>query len=284
MVSDVIATNPPKEVVHPHDHNSFALEDGRFTEDAYRTKRLSVVDTEAIGDRNASVIEREQYPTPTEEEATTLRKVAGNIPNTAWLLCLVEFSERASYYGVKTVFSNFMQFPLPKGGNGAGAPPPGSEETAGALGRGIGFSVPMGLLFTFLSYVIPIFGGWIADAKIGRFRAILIGVLICGISHIIMICGAIPSVLQAGNGMAPFIVSFLLLAFGAVGVGRVVQAQMALSAVAREAARQAALSPLPPGGSAADAKQDGESRGQYVARGYGLNTAVVSVEPFSCNG
>jgi Flp pilus assembly protein TadG len=70
----------------------------------------------------------------------------------------------------------------------------------------------------------------------------------------------------------------LLLAFGAVGVGRVIQAQMALSAVAREAARQAALAPLPPGGSAAYAKVSGESRGQFVAQGYGLKTAVVSVD------
>jgi hypothetical protein len=61
---------------------------------------------------------------------------------------VVEFAERASYYGVKTVFSNFMQFPLPKGGNGAGAPPKGTELTAGALGRGIQFSVAIGLLFT----------------------------------------------------------------------------------------------------------------------------------------
>lgn len=75
----------------------------------------------------------------------------------------------------------------------------------------------MGLLFLFLAYIIPIFGGYIADTKLGRFKTILIGVLICGISHIIMICGAIPSVLQAGHGIAPFMISLFLLAIGAVG-------------------------------------------------------------------
>jgi len=43
------------------------------------------------------------------------RKVPGVIPLTAFLLCLAECAERASYYGVRTVFSNFMQFPLPVG-------------------------------------------------------------------------------------------------------------------------------------------------------------------------
>jgi dipeptide/tripeptide permease len=33
----------------------------------------------------------------------------------AYALCLVEFAERASYYGSQTLFSNFVEFPLPKG-------------------------------------------------------------------------------------------------------------------------------------------------------------------------
>lgn len=73
----------------------------------------------------------------------------------------------------------------------------------------------MGLLFTFLSYTLPIFGGWLADAKIGRFKAIVWGVVIGGISHVIMIGGAAPSLLRAGKGLAPFLVSFFLLAIGA---------------------------------------------------------------------
>lgn len=55
------------------------------------------------------------YPLPTEEESKTLRKVAGSLPWVSFALCLVEFAERASYYGAKTVFSNFIQFPLPEG-------------------------------------------------------------------------------------------------------------------------------------------------------------------------
>lgn len=90
------------------------MEDGKATEDPDFARRVSVTDIEAKGERTASVVERETYPPPTEEEAQTLRKIPDSIPITAYMLCLVEFAERASYYGVQTVFSNFMQYPLPK--------------------------------------------------------------------------------------------------------------------------------------------------------------------------
>lgn len=57
----------------------------------------------------------EKYPVPTEEEKIRLRRVHGTVPWIAWMLCIVEFAERASYYGASQIFSNFMQFPLPKG-------------------------------------------------------------------------------------------------------------------------------------------------------------------------
>lgn len=136
------------------------------------------------------------------------------MPPVAYALCAVEFAERASYYGASTVFSNFMQFPLPAGGNGAGAPPRGTQETAGALGKGLQFSNAFTLLFMFLAYVTPILGAWIADTRLGRYKTIAIGVAICGVAHIIMIIGGIPSVIQAGHAVGPFILSLLILAFG----------------------------------------------------------------------
>lgn len=209
-----MATRVPDAVVLPHGSNSFALGDGSATLDPDMAKRLSV-DVEAVDERGASTIEQEQYPVPTEDEIRTLRKVVDHIPAVAYLICVVELAERASYYGASSVFANFMQFPLPSGGDGAGAPPAGTQETAGALGKGLQFSNAMVLVFMFLAYIIPIFGGWVADTKLGRLETILLGVLICGISHIIMICGAIPSVLEAGQGIAPFVLSLLLLAIGA---------------------------------------------------------------------
>ena len=113
---DFIASRPPKEVVEPHGRSSFALQDGVST--SIDAKRLSI-DMEAIAEaeRSGSVVDKEKYPVPTEEELKTLRKVSDNIPTVAYLLCIVEFAERASYYGVQTIFANFLEYPLPKGMN-----------------------------------------------------------------------------------------------------------------------------------------------------------------------
>jgi proton-dependent oligopeptide transporter, POT family len=52
-------------------------------------------------------------------------------------------------------------------------------------------------------------GGWLADAKWGRFRIICVG-----IAHVIMVIAAIPSILQAGHAYAPFMISVYILALG----------------------------------------------------------------------
>jgi TadE-like protein len=67
----------------------------------------------------------------------------------------------------------------------------------------------------------------------------------------------------------------VLLALGTVGVGRIVHARMGLSAAAREAARAATLAPL---GASDKAERAGKERGEQVARGYGLRSAVISVD------
>jgi dipeptide/tripeptide permease len=152
---------------------------------------------------------------PTDEERRSLRKVAGTVPWIAYALCVVELAERASYYGATQVFMNFLQRPLPKDGNGAGAPPAGTEVTPGALGQGLQVANAVLLLFKFLAYTLPTFGAWLADSKIGRYKAIVLGVIICGVAHVVQVVGALPVVLQREEGLAPFLLSIFLLAIGA---------------------------------------------------------------------
>lgn len=153
--------------------------------------------------------------TPTEEEKKTLRQVAGKLPAVAYWLCLVEFAERASFYGVKPLFNNFVNRKLPVGGNKWGAPKAGTSDTAGALGLGTKKSSAVSQSFSLLVYALPVFFGWLADTKTGRFPLIVWGVVVCGIAHVLMVaCGA-PSLLANHTAIAPFFISVYVLAIGA---------------------------------------------------------------------
>lgn len=77
---------------------------------------------------------------------------------------------------------------------------------------------------------------------------------------------------QAIVELALVVPILLVLTFGVVGVGRVIQAQMGVSAVAREAARAAALSNTP-----AQAAGDGVARGREVASGYALSNGSLQL-------
>jgi hypothetical protein len=58
---------------------------------------------------------RNDHVFPLKTETGTIRKVSDSIPKTVYFLSIIECAERASYWGVRTVFSNFFQFPLPVG-------------------------------------------------------------------------------------------------------------------------------------------------------------------------
>jgi hypothetical protein len=77
---------------------------------------------------------------------------------------------------------------------------------------------------------------------------------------------------QALVEVALVIPMLLLLAFGVVAVGRVTDAQMGVSAVAREAARTAALANDP-----GEAASQGVTRGQEVASGYHLGDGSLQL-------
>jgi hypothetical protein len=162
-----------------------------------------------------ALLESDYEGKPTPEELTTLRRVAGPMPTVAYLICAVEFAERASYYGVQQLIGNFVNRPLPKGGNGWGAPPRGTQQTAGALGMGTTKANAVSQSFQMLTYVLPVFFGWLADTKTGRFKLICWGVLVFGIAHALMIVSASKTLLENGGAKAPYMLSLYILAVGA---------------------------------------------------------------------
>ncbi|CCF85419.1 TadE family protein [Nitrolancea hollandica] len=85
-------------------------------------------------------------------------------------------------------------------------------------------------------------------------------------------CWREPHTGQALVELALVIPVLLLLAFGVLGVGRVLQAKLAVSATAREAARAATMAD-----SAPTALTAGLSRGETAAAGYGLGNGSLEV-------
>ncbi|KAK4216506.1 POT family-domain-containing protein [Rhypophila decipiens] len=154
---------------------------------------------------------------PTEEEMATLRRVPGNVPIIAYLICIVEFCERASYYGVQPLISNYVNRKMPEGGNGYGAPPntPGDQQTGGALGLGTVVANAVTQSFSMLAYALPLFFGWLADAKWGRFKVICWGVGVFGIAHVLMVAAGSKDLLANGTAKAPYFISVYILAIGA---------------------------------------------------------------------
>ncbi|CAL3972762.1 unnamed protein product [Diplocarpon coronariae] len=165
--------------------------------------------------RRLSVVEDAYDGKPTTEELGSLRRVPGEIPIAAYGLCFAEFCERGSYYSSISVISNFVNRKLPANGNGYGAPPKGSQSTAGALGLGTVKASAVNQSFKMLVYCLPVLFGYIADTYTGRFKLICYGVVVFGVAHALMIASGAPSLLREGHAAAPYLISLYILAVGA---------------------------------------------------------------------
>ncbi|KAI1182865.1 major facilitator superfamily transporter peptide [Nemania serpens] len=161
------------------------------------------------------ILEAHYEGKPTPEELKTLRRVPANLPIVAYLICIVEFCERASFYGVQPLISNYVNRPLPAGGNGYGAPPVGTQQTAGALGLGTVTANAVTQSFNFLAYALPLVFGYFADTKFGRFKIICYGVGVFGIAHVLMVAAGSKDLLAKGTAKVPYFLSVYILAFGA---------------------------------------------------------------------
>lgn len=85
--------------------------------------------------------------------------------------------------------------------------------SAGALGLGVQTAQALTVLFAFLSYCTPLIGGYLADTKLGRYKACYVGVLIGFFSHVLLVVAAIPSVMREGHAIIPFVIGMITLAF-----------------------------------------------------------------------
>lgn len=185
-----------------------ALSDNEFDDEAlYNYEDPRNYSTNFVDEHNPMGLRK-----PTKQEANSLRRVLGRADWACYLICIAEFAERASYYSCQTLLSNFITNKLPAGSS-TGKLMPGAANP-GALGLGVPAATAVTYTLTFVAYVVPLYAGYVADAQIGKFKAIWIGV-ICGfVAHILLIVAAAPSVIKGGNAIVPTALGIITLAFG----------------------------------------------------------------------
>ncbi|KAG2184377.1 hypothetical protein INT43_000286 [Umbelopsis isabellina] len=148
-------------------------------------------------------------PEPTPEEWESLREVADNIPLSAFLVILIEFCERFTYYGLSGPFQNYIQNP---------PPPSYPADQPGALGRGQQTATALNTFFQFWGYVTPILGGIIADQYLGKYRTILIFGIIYAVGLLILTLTSIPSAIDSGASFPGFVVALVIIGLGMGGI------------------------------------------------------------------
>lgn len=123
--------------------------------------------------QEAKVVMTEEDPQgdgrePTLEEQNTLRRVADTIPASAWLVVVVEFCERFTYYGLSGPFQNYIQYPY-TAERGADHP--------GAIGKGQQTATALNYFFQCMTgsqkrrfiMILCTFAGWLLDSRLTTF-------------------------------------------------------------------------------------------------------------------
>ncbi|TFK33263.1 peptide/h+ symporter protein [Crucibulum laeve] len=153
----------------------------------------------------------------TQHDLDTLRHVADRLPYTAWLVVVVEFAERWTYYGTTNVFNNYIRAPLPRGSkDGSVLRMDRLTGVAGALGKGQQTSFAIRTFNTFWVYVTPWVGGIIADTWLGRYTTILVFSIVCLVGHIILVASSTPaSIAHPDTAMGLLILAIAIMGLGA---------------------------------------------------------------------
>ncbi|KAI8711792.1 hypothetical protein NCS52_01443500 [Fusarium sp. LHS14.1] len=143
---------------------------------------------------------------PNDHERATLRRVGENLPASAFLIAVVELTERFTYYGAQGLFQNYI-----------------SHSKTGADGpKGLGMTdqaaTGLNLFFQWFCYVTPILGAIIADQYLGKYKTIL---LFCGfywVGLVILWTTSLPSAMEHGAGKAGYIVAIIVIGLGTGGI------------------------------------------------------------------
>jgi POT family proton-dependent oligopeptide transporter len=166
----------------------------------------------------ADYLSDEQSHLPTEEELHTLRRVSDKIPAKAFTIAYIELAERLSFYGTTQVFVNFISQPNPGTATGKAVDPGAADAQPGALDMGQQASTGLTTFNQFWVYLVPLFGAYVADTYLGRYKTIVYSVIISIIGHVILTASAAPAVIEKPHSsLAAFIIGLIIMGIGTGG-------------------------------------------------------------------
>ncbi|KAH7136965.1 POT family-domain-containing protein [Dactylonectria estremocensis] len=143
---------------------------------------------------------------PNEYEKGTLRRIGENLPASAYLIAVVELTERFTYYGCQGIFMNFIS----NDKNGKDGPK--------GLGMGSQAATGLNLFFQWFCYVTPILGAILADQYLGKYKTILI---FCGfywVGLLILWTTSLPTAMAHGASMPGYIIAIIVIGLGTGGI------------------------------------------------------------------
>ena len=136
-----------------------------------------------------------------------LRRVRDKLPLRLWIVASISFWEKASFWSLTAPWQNYMQNP----------PRTTDEGTPGALGLGQVKATRIYCGFYICYYVAPMIFAVLSDWKLGRYRTLLLCLILFNIGCAVITVSSIPSLLGAGWGLPGLIVSMVCVALGGGG-------------------------------------------------------------------
>ncbi|KAF5517941.1 Peptide transporter PTR2 [Colletotrichum aenigma] len=143
---------------------------------------------------------------PNEYERGTLRRVGESLPASAFLIAVVELTERFTYYGAQGLFQNYIS----NDANGVDGPK--------GLGMGHQAATGLNLFFQWFCYVTPILGAIIADQYLGKYKTILVFCAFYWVGLVILWTTSLPVAMANGAGKPGYIVAIIVIGLGTGGI------------------------------------------------------------------
>ncbi|EQL01067.1 POT family protein [Ophiocordyceps sinensis CO18] len=159
-----------------------------------------------------SASEGEDGAGPSDDELTTLRRVADRVSIAIYLVGAAEVAERFAFRCLTGPLQNYVEHPY----NGGRYSETGNRP--GALGKGQAAATAIGFIFETWCFLTPLFGAIIADSWLGRFKTIFGGAIVSACGFIILFATSLPASLVAGAGLPGLIVALFVIGLGTGGI------------------------------------------------------------------